>query len=155
PLSPQTRPRMTNTRMTSARTFAVALLALLLLAIALRTVFPTADPPWRTTVGVVWHDEGAWTHNARNRALFGQWRLDAWNPSSLAPVLTGLGYASFATLGVGTWQARVVSQAAGSLAVLLLALGVTRAGGRRAGLIAAALLATNYVYVMYDRAAIM
>jgi hypothetical protein len=86
------------------RTFAVALLALMLLAIGLRVAFPTADPPWRTQVGVVWHDEGAWTHNARNRALFGEWRLDAWNPIFLAPVFTGLEYASFATFGVGTWQ---------------------------------------------------
>ena len=39
--------------------------------------------------------------------------------------------------------------------MVLLALGVRRLAGDRAGLIAAALLATNYVYVMYDRAAIM
>jgi 4-amino-4-deoxy-L-arabinose transferase-like glycosyltransferase len=49
---------------------------------------------------------------------------------------------------------------AGMLAVLLVGLGVARVGaggggGRLAGLIAAAWLATNYVYVMYDRAAIM
>jgi 4-amino-4-deoxy-L-arabinose transferase-like glycosyltransferase len=143
----------------SARTFAAGLIAILLLGAALRFSFPTADPPWRTTVGVVWHDEGAWTHNARNRALFGEWRLDAWNPMFVAPVFTALEYASFATFGVGTWQARLVSQLAGTLAVLLLGLGVARVGvvgaGRLAGLIAAAWLATNYVYVMYDRAAIM
>ena len=43
----------------------------------------------------------------------------------------------------------------GTLAVLLLGLGVARVGGRRAGLAAAALLATNFVSVMYDRAALM
>ena len=144
----------------SARTFAAGLIAILLLGAALRFSFPTADPPWRTTVGVVWHDEGAWTHNARNRALFGEWRLDAWNPMFVAPVFTALEYGSFATFGVGTWQARLVSQIGGMLAVLLLGLGVARmgvgaGGGRLAGLIAAAWLATNYVYVMYDRAAIM
>jgi hypothetical protein len=151
----------TNTRTSPSplsmrtRTFVGALLGVMLLAIALRALYPTADPPWRGTVGVVWHDEGAWTHNARNRALWGEWRLDAWNPIFLAPVFTGLEYASFATFGVGTWQARLVSEVAGTIAVLLLALGVTRVGGRLAGLIAGALLATNYVYVMYDRAAIM
>jgi 4-amino-4-deoxy-L-arabinose transferase-like glycosyltransferase len=147
----------------SARTFAAGLIAILLLGAALRFSFPTADPPWRTTVGVVWHDEGAWTHNARNRALFGEWRLDAWNPMFVAPVFTALEYGFFATFGVGTWQARLVSQMAGMLAVLLIGLGVARVGvggagggsGRLAGLIAAAWLATNYVYVMYDRAAIM
>jgi hypothetical protein len=148
----------------------------------LRGLFPTADPPWRTTVGVVWHDEGAWTHNARNRALFGEWRLDAWNPIFIAPVFTILEYGSFATFGVGTWQARLVSQTMGLLAVMALGLGVARLGAgtgsprsrtrgdtgaaagagsawldprRTAGLVAAAWLATNYVAVMYDRAAIM
>src|SRR5947208_11317984 len=119
----------------TARQFAAGLLLIVLLAVAVRTVFPAADPPWRSSVGVVWHDEGAWTHNARNRALFGEWRLDAWNPIFLAPVFTGLEYASFATFGVGTWQARLVSEVAGSLAVLLLALGIARIATREAALI--------------------
>jgi 4-amino-4-deoxy-L-arabinose transferase-like glycosyltransferase len=132
-----------------------AWLAIAVLAALLRGIYPTADPPWRTTVGVVWHDEGAWTHNARNRALWGTWRTDDWNPLYVAPVFTGLEYAAFATLGVGTWQARVVPAVLGVIAVLALGLGVARVGGRRAGLVAAVLLATNYVGTMYDRAAIM
>ena len=132
-----------------------AWLAIAVLAAVLRGVFPTADPPWRTTVGVVWHDEGAWTHNARNRALWGTWRTDDWNPLYVAPVFTALEYGSFAAFGVGTWQARAVPMALGVVAVLALGLGVARVGGRRAGLAAAILLATNYVGTMYDRAAIM
>jgi 4-amino-4-deoxy-L-arabinose transferase-like glycosyltransferase len=131
------------------------LIVILLFAAALRFLFPTADPPWRTTVGVVWHDEGAWTHNARNRALFGTWRTDNWNPMFIAPVFTGLEYASFAAFGVGIQQARLVSQIAGLAAVLLIGLGVASIAGRTAGLIAALMLGTNYVAVMYDRAAIM
>ena len=104
---------------------------------------------------MVWHDEGAWTHNARNKALFGAWRQDEWNPVFIAPVFTALEYASFEAFGVGLRQARLVSEAAGLLSVVLLALGVRRVAGDRAALFAAALLATNYVYVMYDRAAIM
>ena len=139
----------------TGRRFAAALLAIALLALALRVIFPAADPPWRPTVGVVWHDEGAWTHNARNKALFGAWRLDDWNPLYIAPVFTALEYASFEAFGVGVRQARLVSQLAGFLSVLLLALGVRRIAGRVPGLIAGGLLATNYVYVMYGRAAIM
>ena len=139
----------------TSRQFAAALLAIVLLALALRVVFPAADPPWRSTVGVVWHDEGAWTHNARNKALFGAWRQDEWNPVYIAPVFTALEYASFEAFGVGVRQARLVSQIAGTISVLLLALGVRRLAGRMAGLLAGGLLATNYVYVMYDRAAIM
>jgi 4-amino-4-deoxy-L-arabinose transferase-like glycosyltransferase len=141
----------------SARRFAIVLAAVVLLAATLRTAFPLADPPWFSSPGVVWHDEGAWVHNARNRALTGQWQVDGdrWNPMFITPVLTGLEYVSFRSFGVGLWQARLVSQVLGVLAVLLLGLGVARIGGRRAGLIAAGLLAVNFVSVMYDRAAIM
>jgi len=130
-------------------------IAVVLLAAALRFVYPTADPPWRATVGIVWHDEGAWAHNARNKALFGAWRQDEWNPLFIAPVFTGLEYLSFAAFGTGLRQARLVSQVMGLLSVALLGLGVARLGGRRAGLMAALLLATNYVYVMWNRAALM
>jgi hypothetical protein len=138
--------------------FAACLVLILTGAALTRGLFPSADPPWRTPVGpvgIVWHDEGAWVHNARNKALFGAWRTDEWNPVFVAPVFTALEYASFAAFGVGVRQARLVSEVAGLISVLLLALGVRRLAGNRAGLIAGALLATNYVYVMYNRAAIM
>lgn len=139
----------------TGRRFWWTLAAIVLLAAILRGVFPAADPPWRSTVGVVWHDEGAWTHNARNKALYGAWVQDQWNPVYIAPVFTALEYLSFEAFGVGVRQARLVSAAAGVLSVLLLALGIRRVAGDAAGLFAGALLATNYVYVMYDRAAIM
>jgi 4-amino-4-deoxy-L-arabinose transferase-like glycosyltransferase len=144
---------MTGNR--SRARFVGALLAIAAIALALRVLFPAADPPWNPSVGIVWHDEGAWVHNARNRALFGAWSLDAWNPMYIAPVFTGLEYLSFAAFGVGVRQARLVSEIAGLLSVLLLAAGVRRVAGATAGIIAGALLATNYVYVMYNRAAIM
>jgi 4-amino-4-deoxy-L-arabinose transferase-like glycosyltransferase len=139
----------------STRTFILVLLGILALGGVLRGLFPAADPPWNPTVGIVWHDEGAWVHNARNKALFGAWSLDQWNPVYIAPVFTALEYASFEVFGVGVRQARLVPEACGLLSVWLLALGVARIAGRRAGLIAAALLATNYIYVMWNRAALM
>ena len=139
----------------SASVFRWMLVAILLLGALLRTLFPAADAPWNPAVGIVWHDEGAWVHNARNKAMFGAWSLDQWNPMYIAPVFTGLEYVSFRALGVGVRQARIVPEICGLAAVWLLALGVCRVGGRRAGLIAAALLATNYFYVMWDRTALM
>src|SRR5262245_13527190 len=76
--------------------FAWALAGIFVLAAILRLIYPAVDPPWRTTVGIVWHDEGAWVHNARNKALFGEWTQDQWNPLYIAPVFTGLEYLSFA-----------------------------------------------------------
>ena len=139
----------------SRRGFAAALFVVLALSAVLRGVYPAADPPWNPTVGIVWHDEGAWVHNARNKVLFGAWSQDAWNPMFVAPVFTALEYAAFSLFGVGVRQARLLPEAAGLLSVWLLALGVARLAGRRAGLIAALLLGTNYVYVMWNRAALM
>jgi hypothetical protein len=149
------QPRVPDTR--HIVRFVLALAAILCLAALLRGMFPRADPPWFSPVGVVWHDEGAWVHNARNRALTGQWQVpgDAWNPMYVTPVLTGLEFLSFTAFGVGVWQSRLVSQVMGVLSVLLFGLGMTRIAGPRAGLAAAALLATNFVAIMFDRAALM
>lgn len=137
------------------RQFLFYLLIILAVAAGLRSIYPLADPPAHTSVGVVWHDEGAWVHNARNRALFGAWIQDEWNPLFITPVLTGLEYVSFRVFGVGLWQARLVSDVLGVLSVVAIAAGVARIANPVAGLIAGLLLATNYVYVMYDRAAVM
>src|SRR5262249_56803972 len=95
--------------MTRARSLAL-LLVILSTAATLRTVWLRADPPEVSVegVGVVWHDEGAWTHNARNKALWGVWETDQWNPVYIAPVFTALEYVAFHELGVGLWQARLV-----------------------------------------------
>src|SRR5690606_9873255 len=120
-------------------------------ACGLRVVFPLADPPWLESIGITWHDEGVWAHNARNKALFGDWRTDEWNPMYVSPVFTAVEYASFATFGVGLWQARLVSMLAGVLSVIALALGLRAFASRRAAVAGAALLAVNYTWVMYNR----
>ena len=137
------------------RTYWLGLALIALTAILLRTLFPLADPPWHAPSGIVWHDEGAWTHNARNMALFGQWETDRWNPMYLTPVFTGLEYASFRLFGVGLWQARLVSEVLGLLSVLWLAGALRHTVSRTAGLAGAALLATNYSWVMWSRAALL
>ena len=139
----------------NSRTFSVAVLLILAAAAFLRGAWLTADPPVRRAVGIVWHDEGAWVHNARNQVLWGTWRTDEWNPVFIAPVFTALEYASFATLGVGTWQARAVPAVSGLVAVVALMIGLHVLGGRRAAVIGGALLASNYAFVMWNRAALM
>ena len=137
------------------RTYRLCLCLIAALAVLLRGLFPFADPPWQVPVGVVWHDEGAWTHNARNMALFGVWETDRWNPMYLAPVFNALEYLSFRAFGVGLWQARLVSEALGVASVLLVAGAVRLAAGRTAGAIAGALTASNFVWVMWNRAALL
>jgi len=138
----------------SRRLFVAGVLAAALGGTALRTLWLRADPP-TSAAGIVWHDEGAWTHNARNLALWGEVRTDNWNPVYIAPVFTLLEYGSFRLFGVGTWQARVVPVASGLAAVLLLIVGLNRVAGRHVALVGGALLATNYLFVMWNRAALM
>jgi 4-amino-4-deoxy-L-arabinose transferase-like glycosyltransferase len=94
-------------------------------------------------------------HNARNRALWGAWQTDAWNPMYIAPVFTALEYGAFEAFGVGTWQARLVPVASGLAAVLLLMLGLSAVAGPRVALVGGTLAATNYIFVMWNRAALM
>jgi 4-amino-4-deoxy-L-arabinose transferase-like glycosyltransferase len=136
------------------RSFLIWALVILVAGLALRAVWLRADPP-TTSVGIVWHDEGPWTHNARNKALWGQWVTDQWNPVYVAPVFIALEYAAFRDLGVGTWQARTVPLVSGMLAIAFLMAGLAAAADRRAALLGGALLATNYVFVSWNRAALM
>jgi 4-amino-4-deoxy-L-arabinose transferase-like glycosyltransferase len=139
----------------SRRTFACVLTAILAVGLFMRVAWLRADPPVADAVGIVWHDEGAWVHNARNRALWGVWRTDAWNPVFVAPVFTALEYASFEAFGVGLWQARVVPLVSGLAAIAALVIGLRAIAGREAAAIGAGLLATTYAFVMWNRAALM
>ena len=133
------------------------MVTILVIAGALRSLWLTADPAsgTATNAGVVWHDEGAWVHNARNQALWGAWRTDEWNPMFIAPVFTGLEAAAFNAFGVGTWQARVVPAVSGLIALIALMWGLWAVGGRSAALVGGLLLATSYTFVMWNRAALM
>jgi 4-amino-4-deoxy-L-arabinose transferase-like glycosyltransferase len=73
----------------------------------------------------------------------------------VTPVFTGLEYVAFSLFGVGTWQARTVPALSGLAAVLLIAIGLRSTAGTRAAIVGAILLATNYVFVMWNRAALM
>jgi len=73
----------------------------------------------------------------------------------LTPVFTALEYGAFRVLGVGTWQARTVPVASGLLAVGFLMAGLAAVANRRAALVGGSLLAANYVFVMWNRAALM
>lgn len=124
-------------------------------ALLLRGLFQPADPPWHATVGITWHDEGVWAHNARNRVLFGTWTTDGWNPMYVSPVFTLVEWASFRAFGVGFSQARLPSILFSALSVAALAIGIRRLGTRGAALLAAWLAASNYIYVMYGRVALL
>ena len=68
---------------------------------------------------------------------------------------TALEYVALEAFGVGPWQVRVVPAGMGLLAILAIGIGAATCGTRRTGLVAAALLASNVLWVHWSRAALM
>lgn len=134
---------------------AVVLLAILLLAASMRLLFLDADPPLGLRDSGPYHDEGQYTHNARNMALFGVWETDEYNNMFISPILNGLTYISFRLLGVGHWQARLVIALFSLGTLICLYVGIRKLGSVRLALLAVALLGIDCYFLIYSRVALM
>ncbi len=70
---------------TRVRLFSILVL---LVGIVLRSIFPLSDPPadlsWS---GGYYADEGFWTQDARNEALFGHFGADQWHDRFVSPLI--------------------------------------------------------------------
>lgn len=127
--------------------------ALLLAALVLlRAAHPRADPPYFLDwSGGLYFDEGAYAHNARNKLLFGEWRLDQWNNMYYSPLHNLLVHAVFSLFGVGLAQERGVAIALSGLAVVLFYLLLREAFGQPTALVGGILLGANYLFLMFGR----
>ncbi|KPL10612.1 hypothetical protein AMJ71_02460, partial [candidate division TA06 bacterium SM1_40] len=115
----------------------VPLAALLVGLALLRSIFLTHDPPaelveWGLNVGGFLYDEGWWTANARDHAVFGEWLSGEFDPIIISPVSSLLFRASFLVLGQGLVQARVVSVVLGMAGLVLLFSILRRTSGEKA-----------------------
>ena len=137
------------------RGMAVALLLVLVLT-AIRLVSLDSDPPFTKRVADV-PNEGYWLHNARMKALTGDFRHDHFNQALVtAPLFTALAYAAFALAGVGLASGRLVSAVSGALLILLGYLYLWR--GRRDlpwATAFALLLGINDLFFAYNRIALV
>jgi 4-amino-4-deoxy-L-arabinose transferase-like glycosyltransferase len=90
-------------------------------------------------------DEGRYADMARGMLLSGDWittRLNGIKYFEKPPLHTWMSAVSFALFGVGEWQARLWNGVCGMLGVLLAGYTGSRIYGARAGLYAAAVLAS-------------
>lgn len=85
-------------------------LIFLLIFISLRVVHLSADPPDNlspTSCGE-YGDPGNYAFNARNKVIFGQWKIDDFNLMYLFPLPHLFTYLSFVLFGSGIWQMNCV-----------------------------------------------
>ena len=95
-------------------------------------------------------DEGIWSHNAVNDALFHRARMDDLNPMFVTSAPDRLVRLSYAVFGVGILQTRLPSIVLGALTVVLIGLLLAR-DDPLAGIVAAWSLATCFLFLMYSR----
>jgi 4-amino-4-deoxy-L-arabinose transferase-like glycosyltransferase len=134
------------------RTF-LLVLVVLALALVLRVVNLDADPSALISRDFI-TDEGQWSHNVRNALVFGQLRLDDYNPGLYSAYLYHhLLHITLSTLGLSLTAARMVSALAGWLTVVLLFAWVRRETNTRTAVIAALLLGLSNLHVLYSRTA--
>jgi len=113
----------------------------------------TADPPPDLSWSAGYYgDEAGYAHNARNKALFGRWVLDEYNPFFVNPVLTFFDYLSFKTFRPSILSLRLVAVFWGILGMFLL-FYILKHGGANDWMpwIGVILLESNYFYLMYTR----
>ena len=128
-------------------------------AAALRIPCLSADPPHGLSSSrAEYTDEGLKFYQARNRALFGQWRIDTpWAMQghlANSPVPTVLAWRVFQLFGTGRVQLRCMSVVCGVLSCTVILLIGFRSGELLTGLLAAVFAAANYILVSYDRLAL-
>ncbi|MCX6362423.1 MAG: phospholipid carrier-dependent glycosyltransferase [Armatimonadetes bacterium] len=132
--------------------------ALLILAasFALRAVALDTDAYGRLdwSAGLL-TDEGFYTHNARNMALFGAARTDEFNNMLLSPSLHALQAWLMTSFGVGAVQVRWISVLAGTVGVGLLGAILWRTVSPLAALGAMAVLGLDHTSALFSRMALM
>jgi len=133
----------------------IFLLTIILIAIIPKFYNLASDPPFDFPLGFI-ADEGWWSHNARNYALFGRSIIDEFNQGYI------ISYPFFLTqkivfslLGVGFYQARVVSSIAGLLVILIFFSYLKREKDLDTAILATFFLASNYVFTAYCRVALV
>ncbi len=129
----------------------IAIAGCVLLSVLLRGIDLVSDPPVDLEdSGGYFADEGFWTHNARNKVLFGTWVTDEWNNRYASPLTHWAGYLAFRVAGVGLAQARLLS-------VILAGPSCALIGSvpGPAGVIGAALFALDPLLVHFGRLALL
>jgi 4-amino-4-deoxy-L-arabinose transferase-like glycosyltransferase len=131
------------------------ILFLLILFSIVRFAYLAADPPWNLSYSAgIWTDGAHNVHAARNKILFGEWQIDAWNPTIHSPLWTYLEYVILSVIGVGFWQMNILPILLSIFSIVLFYLSFKEYFGFKYGLVILLLMGTNYMLIMFNRLAL-
>jgi 4-amino-4-deoxy-L-arabinose transferase-like glycosyltransferase len=134
----------------------ILVLACLVVGLGMRALHLRADPPPDLSPsGGYFADEGFWSHNARNKVLFGQWETNEWNDMWTAAPNHWIQYLTFSLVGVGLRQARLAPVVLSVPLILLTYHACRRHLTSWAWVVGAALAGTDFLLVTFNRLALL
>ena len=140
-------------------TIGILLFVLILgLGVFLRCFYLSSDPPstlsWSQDLST---DPPHYTTYARNKVLWGSWDLygNVRYVFFLKSATSLLSFFFYKFLGVGRWQANLVSVSLGVLTLIFLYMSLARLKNKLVGLLGTFFLAVNYIFLMYNRSPFM
>ena len=122
-----------------------------LIMLAIRLLYLDADPSFVKRVSDL-GDEGVWVHNPRTLFVLNNLTPDQETQSlSASPLNALLMIWSFFLLGVGTFQARLVSALAGWFTLIILYFFIRKAWGEKLAFTGVLILGLNDTFLIYNK----
>lgn len=125
---------------------------IILLGAYLRFSNLSADPPPDLSYSLSpFTDEGAIAINARNKAFFGEWKMDDFFRMGISPLLSLSYLIIFKMAGTGFVQLRILPVLLSLGTVFLIFFLLKREGRAKAAIFSSFFLAIAYIYIMHNR----
>ena len=128
---------------------------IILLGVYLRFSHLSADPP----VDLSWSlspytDEGAIAINARDKVLFGQWKMDDFFRMGISSLLSVVYFFIFKLFGIGFIQIRVLPVLTSLGSIILVFFLLKREKSHYSAIFSSFFLSIAYIFIMHNRLAL-
>ena len=128
---------------------------IVLLGAYLRFSHLSADPPMDLSWSLsLYTDEGAIAINARDKVLFGQWKMDDFFRMGISSLLSVIYFFIFKLFGTGFIQIRVLPVLSSLGSILLVFFLLKREKSIYSAVFSSFFLSIAYIYVMHNRLAL-
>lgn len=128
---------------------------IILLGAYLRFSYLSADPPTDLSWSLSpYTDEGAIAINARDKVLFGQWKMDDFFRMGISSLLSAIYFFIFKLFGIGFIQIRVLPVLTSLGSILLVFFLLKREKSIYSAVFSSFFLSITYIYIMHNRLAL-